>query len=170
MLDGPWGDVSCGPLVPSAILGRHAGLQKLVAAAPELARRPEFAAVRELKAIDVVSTRLWFDRRVNFRYPANVLAGFESHAGGTFFDLNVLQATLPPHRQPRLSHGIRCQCWCIDSLVVQDEYRDEAGSVVGADFYGATELLGLSDEEIVRKAVRNITRCEPALKGANVPP
>ena len=54
--------------------------------------------------------------------------------------------------------------------MVQDEYRDEAGSVVGADFYGATELLGLSDEEIVRKAVRNITRCEPALKGANVLP
>ena len=88
-------------MVPSAVLGHHAGLQKLVAAAPELARRPEFAAMRELKAIDVVSTRLWFDRRINFRYPANVLAGFENHAGGTFFDLNALQATLPPHQRSR---------------------------------------------------------------------
>ena len=175
MLNDPWGDVlSCGSLVASAILERHAGLQKLVAATPELARRPEFAAVRKLKAIDVVSTRLWFDRRINFRYPANVLAGFENHAGGTFFDLNVLQAMAPPHQQSRPAfpwhHISRFQCWHIDPLVVQDEYRDEAGSIVGADFYGATELLGLSDEEIVRKAVRNITRCEPALKGANVFP
>lgn len=39
---------------------------------------------------------------------------------------------------------------------------------MGSDFYGATELLGLSDAQIVDKVVRNITRCEPALKGAKV--
>lgn len=52
--------------------------------------------------------------------------------------------------------------------VVQEEYKDEPGSVVGSDFYGATELLGLSDAQIVDKVVRNMTRCEPSLKGVQV--
>lgn len=51
----------------------------------------------------------------------------------------------------------------------QDEYKDEPGSVIGSDFYGATELLGLSDTEIVEKVMRNVTRCEPTVKGAKVP-
>lgn len=51
---------------------------------------------------------------------------------------------------------------------MQEEYRDEEGSVVGSDFYGATELLGLSDAAIVDKVVSNMTRCEPVLKGAKV--
>lgn len=66
-------------------------MQKIVEASDLLSRRKEFQAVRNLKSIDVISTRLWFDRKVNFSYPANVLAGFEDHAGATFFDLNTLQ-------------------------------------------------------------------------------
>ena len=53
---------------------------------------------------------------------------------------------------------------------MQEEYQEEEGSVVGSDFYGATELLGLTDSQIVDKVVRNITRCEPRLKGAKVKP
>ena len=71
-----------------------AGMQKLVEATPVLSQRQEFAAVRNLSAIDVISCRLWFDRRVNLRFPANVLAGFEGNAGGTFFDLNTLQVDI----------------------------------------------------------------------------
>ena len=40
--------------------------------------------------------------------------------------------------------------------------------MIGSDFYGATELLGLSDAQIVDKVVRNIIRCEPSLKGVQV--
>ncbi len=40
--------------------------------------------------------------------------------------------------------------------------------MIGSDFYGATELLGLSDEEIVNKVVRNIQRCDPRALGAKV--
>ena len=50
----------------------------------------------------------------------------------------------------------------------QDEYKDEAGSVIGSDFYGATELLGLSDEQIVEKVVHNVQRCDPRALGAKV--
>jgi hypothetical protein len=44
-----------------------------------------------LRSIDVIATRLWFDKLVRTRYPANVLSGFESSAGATFFNLNDLQ-------------------------------------------------------------------------------
>lgn len=54
------------------------------------------------------------------------------------------------------------------SLCEQDEYRNERGSVVGSDFYGATEMLGLSDDAIVARVVDHITRCEPALAGTKV--
>ncbi|KIY95975.1 hypothetical protein MNEG_11988 [Monoraphidium neglectum] len=93
-----------------------------------------------LRAIDVIATRLWFDKKVPCKYPANVLAGFERTAGATFFDLNALQ----------------------------DEYRDAPGSVLTADFYGASELLPLSDDQIVQRLVDHIRVCEPGFKGANV--
>jgi hypothetical protein len=34
---------------------------------------------------------MWYDRKVDTRYPANVLSGFEPSAGATFFNLNQLQ-------------------------------------------------------------------------------
>ena len=52
--------------------------------------------------------------------------------------------------------------------MMQDEYRNEPGSVIGSDFYGATELLGLSDDAIVKKVVANISRCDPRMQGAKV--
>ncbi len=45
------------------------------------------AAETELGAL----RRLWFDRRVPMRFPANVLSGFDDTMGSTFFDLNDLQ-------------------------------------------------------------------------------
>jgi hypothetical protein len=50
----------------------------------------------------------------------------------------------------------------------QDEYRSEPGSVIAADFYHASTLLPLSDEEIVRKVHANIAKCEPGFKDAKV--
>lgn len=76
-------------------------MQKLVLGSDELSQRPEFKAVSHLKAIDVISVRLWLDRKVDFKYPANVLAGFESQAGSTFFDLNALQVR-PGQHSPQI--------------------------------------------------------------------
>lgn len=53
------------------------GFQKLVTSSPLLAARPELRAAMNLRTIDVIAARLWFDRKVDCRYPANVLAGFE---------------------------------------------------------------------------------------------
>ena len=38
--------------------------------------------------------------------------------------------------------------------LLKDEYKDEAGSVIEVDFYNASSLLGLSDEEAVECALR----------------
>ncbi|PNH05243.1 Phytoene dehydrogenase, partial [Tetrabaena socialis] len=116
------------------------GMQKLVAATPALAKQPDFRAIMELRALDVIATRIWFDTRVATRYPANVLSGFEATAGATFFNLNDLQ----------------------------DEYRDEPGSVIAADLYHANMLLPLSDEAIIERMVSHITACEPGFSGAKV--
>eukprot|EP00983_Pelagomonas_calceolata_P095074 1157961-Pelagomonas_calceolata.AAC.2 len=45
-----------------------------------------------MQSLDVIATRLFFDRHVPTKYPANVLSGFEPAAGATFFNLNELQA------------------------------------------------------------------------------
>ena len=67
-------------------------MQKLVSSCPVLAGRPEFARIANLRAIDCIATRLWFDRRVKTQFPANVLSGFEECTGSTWFNLNDLQA------------------------------------------------------------------------------
>jgi hypothetical protein len=67
------------------------GMQKIVQANPALGSRPEFRRMMNLRGIDVVSTRLWLDKRIETQFPANVLAGFEDNMGSTYFNLNDLQ-------------------------------------------------------------------------------
>lgn len=69
-------------------------MQKIVSGSPALASRAEFRRLFNLKALDVIATRLWFDQLVPTQFPANVLSGFQDEAGGTFFNLNVLQVCL----------------------------------------------------------------------------
>merc|ERR1719201_1393978 len=84
-----------------------------------------------LKSVDVISVRLWFDKTVATRTPANVFSRFPSlrGAGGTFFMLDQLQDDDP-------------------SLLWGGE--EPQGSVLACDFYNAGALLPLSDEEICR--------------------
>lgn len=44
-----------------------------------------------LTGLDVIATRLWFDRRIVSQFPANVLSGFDDRMGSTWFNLNELQ-------------------------------------------------------------------------------
>ncbi|CAN0481890.1 unnamed protein product, partial [Ectocarpus sp. 12 AP-2014] len=93
------------------------GVKKLLSSCTGLsAARPDLRRAMSLRSVDVMATRLWFDRKVTVKNPSNVIAGFEDSVGGTFFHLNDMQ----------------------------DEYRDSKGSVVASDFYHASELLPLS--------------------------
>lgn len=96
---------------------------------PLLSRSPLLAAQRELRGAaglarsDVLAARIWLDRRVVPPTPSNVVAGFDHAIGGTFFDLNALQ----------------------------EQYRDEAGSVVEVDLYHSGQLLALDDSQLLHQ-------------------
>ncbi|MBF2000782.1 MAG: FAD-dependent oxidoreductase [Synechococcales cyanobacterium M58_A2018_015] len=116
------------------------GMQKIVSSSPELHRRPEFCNLMNLGAVDVVATRLWFDRKVSVPLPSNACFGFDATTGWTFFDLNALH----------------------------DEYRDEPGTVIEADFYHANQLLPMEDEQIIAKVQRDLAVCVPEFAHAQV--
>ncbi|KAI2494307.1 flavin containing amine oxidoreductase [Fragilaria crotonensis] len=105
------------------------GLEAVVNASPDLAKLPAFSAAASLKGIDVISVRLWLDKVVPTRTPANVFSRFDElrGAGGTFFMLDQLQ-----DNNEALWGGEKPQ-----------------GSVLGCDFYNAGGLLSLSDEDLV---------------------
>lgn len=67
------------------------GMQKLVSSCPALGTRTEFRKVMALKGLDVMSTRLWLNRKVETKFPSNVVANFDQDVGGTYFNLNMLQ-------------------------------------------------------------------------------
>jgi uncharacterized protein with NAD-binding domain and iron-sulfur cluster len=78
-----------------------------------LKTREEFVNTANLGAVDILAVRLWLDRKVHIPMPSNACFGFDSTTGWTFFDLNSLH----------------------------DEYRDEPGTVVEADFVRLNYLV-----------------------------
>ncbi|CAM6113071.1 unnamed protein product [Calypogeia fissa] len=123
-------------------------LQKIVPNSAVLKTREEFVNTANLGAIDVLGVRLWLDRKVKIPRPSNACFGFDTITGWTFFDLNALH----------------------------DEYRDEPGTVVEADFisppdngcYHANQFLPLSDKQIVKKVKEYLSQCIPEFAAAEV--
>ncbi|MCU0544215.1 MAG: FAD-dependent oxidoreductase [Oscillatoriaceae cyanobacterium Prado104] len=116
------------------------GMQKIISSSPALQNRKEFRDVMNLGAVDVLATRLWFDKKIDIPLPSNACFGFSSTTGWTFFDLNALH----------------------------DEFRNEPGTVVEADFYHANQLIPLQNEEIVQLVQRDLATCIPAFGEAKV--
>lgn len=116
------------------------GIKKIVAQSQTLRNYPEFCNLSNLGSIDVLTTRLWFEQKINIPLPSNAGFGFDPTTGWTFFDLNELH----------------------------DDYRSEPGSVVEVDFYHANQLLPMSDEAIIAKVQRDLTQCIPAFGQAQV--
>lgn len=117
------------------------GMQSVVNASPDLAQLPVFAKAASLQGIDVISTRIWFDRIVPTRTPANVFSRFEQlrGSGGTFFMLDQLQ-------EDNLD-----ALWGGNNDDKQGEQEMQSrGSVVAADFYNAGALMSMRDEDIVK--------------------
>ena len=107
------------------------GIKKILQNKNNLSHYSEFRNLANLKGIDVLATRLWFDRKIQIPLPSNACFGFDATTGWTFFDLNVLH----------------------------DEYKEEPNSVVEADFYHADQLLLMSDEQIVAKVQQDLAGC-----------
>ena len=116
------------------------GMKKIVANSPSLQSREEFRNLSNLGAIDVLATRLWFDRKIEVPRASNACFGFDATTGWTFFDLNALH----------------------------DEYKHEPGTVIEVDFYHANQFLSMSDADIIAKVKDYLTTCVPAFGDAKV--
>jgi uncharacterized protein with NAD-binding domain and iron-sulfur cluster len=126
------------------------GMESVVSQSPDLVRIPMFSQAASCKGIDVISTRIWLDRTVATRTPANVFSRFDAlrGAGGTFFMLDQLQSENLP--------GL----WGSET---------PQGSVVACDFYNAGALLHLPNEEIVRILMKSLLpSAVPAFADARV--
>ncbi|KAA8497385.1 15-cis-phytoene desaturase, chloroplastic/chromoplastic [Porphyridium purpureum] len=106
------------------------GLNAIMRGSPNLAQSAKsLNRAASLGAIDCCAVRLWLDRTVATRAPANVLSRMDAlnGAGGTFFMLDQFQNVT--------------ELWAPHNV---------QGSVLACDFYNAGGILPLSDSEIVR--------------------
>jgi hypothetical protein len=107
------------------------GMASVIGSSPDLARYPTFSMAASMKnGVDVISCRIWLDRYVDTRTPANVFARFDAlrGSGGTFFMLDQLQKDNE------------------EGLWGGDEPQ---GSVLACDFYNSGSLMSLSDDQII---------------------
>ncbi|MDB9314038.1 FAD-dependent oxidoreductase [Spirulina sp. CS-785/01] len=116
------------------------GMKKMVSQSQTLNQYAEFRNLLNLGGIDVLATRLWFDRRVKVPRPSNACFGFDATTGWTFFDLNALH----------------------------DEFKDAPGTVIEADFYHANQLLPMSNAQIWEKVHQDLATCVPKFKQAKI--
>ncbi len=127
------------------------GMGALMANSPECAAlTPELVRAGSLDAIDVVSVRLWLDRTISVADPANVFSRFSAlkGAGATFFMLDQLQ------------HDTKQALW--GDQPVQ-------GSVIASDFYNASAIVELSDQNVVDCLMQDLLpMAQPAFRGAVV--
>ncbi|VEU33711.1 unnamed protein product [Pseudo-nitzschia multistriata] len=114
------------------------GMSAVMTNSPDLAKYPTFSKAASMaNGVDVISVRLWLDRYVPTRTPANVFSRFDAlrGSGGTFFMLDQFQAENE------------------DAL-----WGDETpqGSVLACDFYNAGALLSLSDDKITEILMKEL--------------
>lgn len=105
-----------------------AALNGMVKCSPFLSKHEEFRRFANLRGIDVLATRLYFDRRLDIPYSANACWGFDDKVGQTFFDISKL-------------HGLHNET-----------------SVIEVDYYHAASLMVMNDVDIVHKVKRDLDK------------
>jgi uncharacterized protein with NAD-binding domain and iron-sulfur cluster len=127
------------------------GMGALMAQSPECgALAPELVQAGTLGSIDVVSVRLWLDRYVPVADPANVFSRFGAlrGSGATFFMLDQLQKDA----ESALWGG-----------------QTPQGSVIASDFYNASAIAELGDQQIVDCLMQDLLpMAQPAFGDARV--
>ncbi|KZR85829.1 FAD-dependent oxidoreductase [Synechococcus sp. MIT S9504] len=127
------------------------GMGALMAQSPQCGvLAPELVQAGTLGTIDVVSVRLWLDRYVPVADPVNVFSRFSAlqGSGATFFMLDQLQK----ESEPALWGG-----------------QTPQGSVIASDFYNASVIAELSDQQIVDCLMQDLLpMAQPAFGEARV--
>jgi uncharacterized protein with NAD-binding domain and iron-sulfur cluster len=107
-------------------------LNAIVCNSPELAQFPEFRRFANLRGTSVLATRVFLDKNLEVPYSANACWGFDQGVGMTLFDIKAL-------------HGE-------DARTVEGA----EGSVLEVDYYHASDLLVMSDDDIVEKVKKDL--------------
>ncbi|KAJ4829555.1 hypothetical protein Tsubulata_017165 [Turnera subulata] len=115
-------------------------VQELVKHSAALSTKEEFLKVLNLADIDVLTAKLWLDKKVNIPNASNACTAVDDPIGWTFYNLNALH----------------------------DEHKDSSTTVLQADFYYANELLPLGDEYIVSKVMSYLSKFIKDFETANV--
>ncbi|KAH7834243.1 hypothetical protein Vadar_014095 [Vaccinium darrowii] len=115
-------------------------LQEIIQNSAALCTREEFLKVLNLSSIDLLTVKLKLDKKANIPFASNACSGFDDSNGWTFFDLNT----------------------------IYDEHKDEAKTVIQAEFFHANELLPLKDEDVVAKVMSHLSNCIKDLENATV--
>ncbi|XP_061978695.1 uncharacterized protein LOC133699474 isoform X2 [Populus nigra] len=115
-------------------------VQELTKNSAALNTREEFLKVLNLAASDLVSTKLWLDKKIRIPFARNVCSSFDDSSGWTFFNLNELF----------------------------DEHRNSPVTIVQADFYHGNELVLLKDEYIATKVMSYLSKCVKDFEVAHV--
>ena len=107
-----------------------AALNFFVKSSPQLSQYSEFRNFAGLRGTSVLATRLYLDRTIDTPYTANACHSFDDGVGMTFFNIKEL-------------HG--------------DNFSDDApGSVIEVDYYHSDTIMVMSDEDIAKKAKRDL--------------
>ncbi|XP_057769215.1 uncharacterized protein LOC130989276 [Salvia miltiorrhiza] len=115
-------------------------LQEIVQRSAALCGREEFLQIMKLNSTDLITVKLWLDKKVVIPYAGNVASAPDNACAWTFFDLNA----------------------------IYDEYDETASTVVQADLYYADDLLPLKDEKIVEKVKTWLSNCIKDFGNASV--
>ena len=118
-----------------------AALRGIAGASPTLAATKEFAGFTRLRGTDCLACRLWFDKEVTLPYSANPAWGFDKDVGMTFFDLRSMHAPA---------------------------FDNEPGAVIEMDFYHASNLIALSDDDLAEKCHDHLKTLFPEFRSASV--
>jgi uncharacterized protein with NAD-binding domain and iron-sulfur cluster len=112
---------------------------------PTLAQFSEFRRFANLRGTSVLATRVFLDSNVTVPYSANACWGFDRGIGMTMFDVRAIHGPTAP-----------------------SVYLSQ-GSVLEVDYYHASSLLTLPDDDIVAKVKSDLdTILGPSCKAAKV--
>jgi uncharacterized protein with NAD-binding domain and iron-sulfur cluster len=119
-------------------------LNSFVRNSASLAKFEEFRRFANLRGTSVLATRLFLDQNVTVPYSANACWGFDEGIGMTLFDIKSI-------------HGENA-----------NTVQGAPGAVLEVDYYHSSNLLLMSDEDIVDKVKKDLDRIIPGCSSSKV--
>lgn len=107
-------------------------LNTFVQYSPELAKYEDLRRFANLRGTSVLATRVFLDKNLTVPYSANACWGFDKGVGMTMFDIRALHGKDAP------------------------TMKGAEGSVLEVDYYHSSNLLVMSDDDVVAKVKKDL--------------